>query len=170
MHKILLVSLFISVFTLSVFPQADSSSQSMDDSKSLSRVKLSVGYFLGKYSAVGENFPFINFNYHATILGKHSMRFDSGLFCEAGINYFEGLFPPYIKAGPQLKLYKNFIAGLSAGFVGILVYPIPFYGMNFYHLFELYGNSYVELETGFHLSFISKDIPIFYLSIGVSII
>jgi hypothetical protein len=161
--------IIILFYSTNITPQVISDSLNVKEYRTLSRLKLSGGYFVGKYSEVGKDSPFLNLQFRATQLNKYSKDFDAGLSFEAGINLIKGLFPVYAKAGPEAKIIGNLIIGANVGFIGIFIYPIPFYGFNSFYLFNIYNNIYLELESGFHSSFSEKNTPIFYLSLGLSV-
>lgn len=129
-----------------IFSQNDSDSGIIGGSKTLSRLKLSGGYFIGKYSEAREDSPFLNFNYHAAELNKPHEQFDFGFAAEAGVYINNGFFPFYLKAGPEIVIIKNLIAGINIGYLGIFVYPVPSYGLNSFYLLELSDSIYLEFE------------------------
>jgi len=169
MNRFYYLIIIIFIVTTNIFSQIDLDSQNVETNKTLSRLKLSGGYFIGKYSEVGEDFPFLNFNFRATQLNKISNQFDVGLALEAGVNFTGGLFPLYAKAGPEIKVIDNIIVGANLGYLGIFIYPIPFYGLNAFYLFEISKNIFIELESGFHSSFTEKNAPIVYINFGISV-
>jgi hypothetical protein len=160
---------FYSLLLIVLIYSSNINSQSFEESKTLSRLKLSGGYFVGEYSEVGEDSPFLNFNYRGTQINKHNKNFEVGLSFEAGINFIKGLFPVYVKAGPEARIIDNLIVGANGGFIGMFIYPISFYGFNSFYLFEISNNIYLELESGFHSPFTGDFSPIYYLNIGLSI-
>ncbi len=163
--KLFILLLLFSLYSANICPQNIDGVKSF---KTLSRLKLSGGYFLGEKSIIGGNSWFANFNYRASLLNKYGENFEIAPAVEGGINISNWFFPLYIKAGPEVKIIKNIMAGAAIGYVGILVYPTPFYGFNAFILNNLSENIYLELEGGFHFSFLDKNIPIFYLSAGIS--
>lgn len=72
---------FVLLSSLVILPQTTE-----DSSETLSRIKLSVGYLGGKYAEVGENSPFLNFNYRASQLLKYENAPQYGFAFEAGTN------------------------------------------------------------------------------------
>jgi hypothetical protein len=169
MKRLFSLLIFIIFYSINITPQVILDAENAEESKTLSRLKLSGGYFMGEYSEIGRNSPFINLNYRATELKKYVKGFEAGLSFEAGVNVIKGVFPVYAKAGPEAKITGNLILGLNAGFTGIFIYPIPFYGLNSFYLFNISDNIYLELESGFHSSFSEKKAPVFYLSVGLSV-
>lgn len=163
------ILIFLSFTSLNVFPQIGLDSQSVDKSKTLSRLKLSTGYFGGKYIDLGENTFFLNFNYRASQLLTYEDNPQFGFAFEAGTNYFSGGFPLYAKAGPELEVVKNFILAANVGYNGILLSPFPFYGINIFYLIDISRNLNIEFESGFHSSFTIETDPLFYISFGLSI-
>jgi hypothetical protein len=155
--------------TSNIFSQRDPDSGITGQSKTLSRLKLSGGYFIGKYSEAGEDSPFLNFNYHAAELNKSHDQFDFGFAAEAGVYITNGFFPFYLKAGPEIVIIKNLIAGINIGYLGIFVYPVLYYGFNSFYLLELSNSIYLEFESGFHSSFTEKNTPVFYFNAGFSV-
>jgi hypothetical protein len=142
--------------TSNILSQGDSDSGITGESKTLSRLKLSGGYFIGRNSEAGEDSPFLNFNYYAAELNKSNDQFDFGFAAEAGVYMGSGFFPFYLKAGPEIVIIKNLIAGINIGYLGIFVYPVPFYGLNSFYLLELSDSIYLEFESGFHSTFTEK--------------
>jgi hypothetical protein len=130
---------------------------------------LSVGYYGGKYIDVGENLPFFNLNYRATQLLKYENTVQFSFAFEAGVNLVSGLFPLYAKAGPELEIINNLILAGNIGYIGILIYPVPFYGVNGFYLIQLSKNINLEIEGGFHSSFWVVTEPLYYLSLGISL-
>jgi len=161
----LLRAIFIIVLVcpLNTLPQTN-----VDSSETLSRLKLSVGYFGGKYSEVGENRPFFNLNFRATQLLKYENPIQFSFAFEAGVNLVSSLFPLYAKTGPELEIIKNFILAGNVGCMGILIYPVPFYGVNGFYLIQLSKNFNLEIEGGFHSSFWIVTEPTYYISFGIS--
>ncbi|HSR16477.1 MAG TPA: hypothetical protein VLM39_00175, partial [Ignavibacteriaceae bacterium] len=84
--------------TSNTFSRSDSDSGITGESKTLSSLKLSGGYFIGKYSEAGEDSPFLNFNYRAAELNKSHEQFNFGFAAEAGVYITKGFFPFYLKA------------------------------------------------------------------------
>ncbi len=156
-------------FSSNIFSLETSDSVTASESKTLSRLKLSGGYFIGKYSEAWEDSPFLNFNYHAAELNKTHDQFDFGFAAEAGVYINNGFFPFYLKAGPEIVIIKNLIAGINIGYLGIFVYPVPYYGLNSFYLLELSNSIYMEFESGFHSSFTEKNTPVFYFNAGFSV-
>lgn len=150
------------------FSQDVSYSGKTGRSKTLSRLKLSCGYIIGKNSEAAEDSPFLNFDYRATELNSLPDQFDFGFAAEAGVNFLNGFFPFYLKAGPEIVLVKNIIASINIGYSGIFVYPVPFYGLNSFYLLALSNSIYLEFESGFHF-FFEKYNKLFYFNAGISV-
>lgn len=141
--------LMILFYSTNIFPRADNDTTGADEALTLSRLKLSGGYFAGGYSEIGMDSHFLNLNYRATEISRYKNSFDAGLSFEAGINFIKGIFPFYVKAGPETKIANNLILGANAGLLGIFIYPGPFYGFNTFYLIEISKNIFFELEGDF---------------------
>jgi hypothetical protein len=160
MFKAILI--FVLVSPLMILPQTAS-----DSSETFSRLKLSIGYFGGKYVAVGKNTFFMNLNYRASTLLKYKDNPQFGFAFEAGVNVIKGVFPFYAKVGPELAVVNNLILAGNVGYLGIFIYPAaPFYGVNGFYLIPLSKTTNLEIEGGFHSSFGVE--PLYYLSFGIS--
>lgn len=77
MKRLFSIFVIILFYSTNILPQVILDSLNEEKSKTLSRLKLSGGYNIGKYLEAGENSPFLNFNYRATQLNKYSKDFIS---------------------------------------------------------------------------------------------
>ena len=112
LFNLLYLIIIFSLLSSNIFSQTIDERKS---SKTLSRLKLSGGYFLGEKSVISGNSWFVNFNYRATLINKNDRGIEITPAVEGGINIANRYFPLYIKAGPEVKIFKNVIVGATFG-------------------------------------------------------
>ena len=104
------------------------------------------------------NLPlFLNLNYRFSNIDSIGLNrnFSYSFSAEPGVNiYFnEPMFLPYIKIGPEFRVFRNLYFDTHIGLTVIniaLNYPILFYGTEIGYIFNLSDNFSVEFELGFN--------------------
>ncbi len=78
---------------------------------------------------------------------------------------------PYIKAGPEMSLTRNFFLAGSFGLASTFNYFAVFMygGINSYYLIPLNKTLFLEIELGYHTTFFLEKIPyLIYFSTGIA--
>jgi hypothetical protein len=153
----------------------------------LSRYRLSFGYV--NLLSEDDNFifrhPFFNISFRSSGFDRSSSDIKVKIAFEPGINgliiagrdfnnsqSYSLYFVPYLKFGPEIRLYKDLFFAGSVGLAFVSYErnfaPLPFIGFNGFYLYELSNRISVEVESGFHTT---MGLPILlYITIGISLI
>ncbi len=189
-YKYILLILFLIIISFNVVISQTNNNHVNDNSTRLSRFRLSFGYVSLLLEDNNSEFRhlFFNLSFRSSGFDKTSPSFKIKFAFEPGINglviaqkkfnnesNFYLYFVPYAKFGPEIKLSKNLFFGSSLGIVLAFYessfFPLPFFGLNGYYLFELNKKFSIEIESGFHTTFSPNKLPyLVYFTIGLSLI
>ncbi len=114
---------FILLFATSVLSQEEEMMDGIEVLQKDSRFRVQAGIFRHDPDAfylIG-GVPFFNINYRSSPGITEDNIFNLGFSYEVGVNYYQ----PYVKIGPEIRLFKNFYTDFHGG--GVIIY---YFGIN----------------------------------------
>lgn len=181
------ILIFISLLLLSELLFSQSNSSAVDERDNLlSRYRISGGLvsLLFEENNFDFQYPFFNIRFRSSgfsktksDLFKIKFAFEpgvNGLILKSNIEYeIDLFFIPYAKFGPEIRLSENLFLGVSSGVI-VITYvkftPVPFFGLNSFYLIPLSEKFFLEMEGGFHTTFVPEKLPLlFYISAGIAV-
>jgi hypothetical protein len=134
--------------------------------------------FVSKYESPELRHWFMNLNYRTSDFHKFVKPLSFGGTLELGVNisfpaergWDVVFFLPYIKAGPELSLFKNVFISGNAGIAAPYLYTLVFFGgLNMSYLIPVSESYLIEIEYGVHTSWFHGNLYLIYFTTGFAI-
>ena len=166
---------------LPLFPQERSSLNDFENTLTRNRIQIGYSSIIREDDKPELKNVFLNLNHRSSKFNPYTKSFKINWALEPGINFLliddndiKGLgVVPYGKVGPEMSLFKNMFIGGNVGIGASLFnyfFIYPFVGLNAYYLIPLDKNLFIELESGFHTSYVKHSQPyLIYIAGGISI-